>query len=878
MKLITGILLLVVIAVSSARAQTPYFQGYTLLRKNEPVVVNKIFQDDKGFMWYATTRGLFRFDGIDFRRFTLKDSLLNENVTALAQDSLGRIWIGYVNGGISFMENNSVLKFTPPEGLGQKEVSDILFDKEGRLWFSTLDDGLYYFVNDRLYRLDETNGMPDLFVYDIEEDEKGRIWAGTDRGLISCSVKGNNVALEVFDSKQGLPDDIVKKIRIGDDHAIWCATEDAGIVRYDASSKKFDLLISDWKYGTVTDFILDEDKVWISGFSEGLILVNKKTKKSSVYNDNILRAQFSSITSLQKDNEGNVWMGSKSGVVRSYGNYVQFLDGLSPASDLNVVALASDPMDNLWFSTSEGLYKRKMTNGKSVIERQLVNTPFQNRSVISLYTDSQGYVWAGLYGEGVLRIHPTTGKITYLNKELRNGNVLNISGKEKVVWLATLGGAVKITLNEKLEIKNYGSDNGLSSDYIYQVLVDSWNRVWFATDGKGVDMLDEKGFHHYKEGFNSKVIYSITEDGNHQLWANAQGDGLYKLENEVFRPFASVHLGDNNISCLFTDPSGGLVVTHDLGIDLITKQNYQIRSLGESVGLRDHKANLNCVTNDQNGNILIGTDKGIIFLQSLPQSLISSPIPRVTSVKVFDKHLPLSSDYQFDYDENNVTIDYIGLWYQNPKDLFFRYKMENYDRDWMNTRQRSVVYSSLPPGNYKFSVMVSSSDDFSKSEERTITIIVKYPFWRTWPFYFLAVVLLAFSGFSVLKFRERNLKRYNHLLEEKVRVRTEEISKKNEEIMAQTEEIKSMNDNLEELVEERTSELERKNKALEHYAFITAHNLRAPVASILGLINLMAKLNLPQEDRDMLNHLQDSADRLNEIVRSMTEAIEKGDS
>jgi len=99
----------------------------------------------------------------------------------------------------------------------------------------------------------------------------------------------------------------------------------------------------------------------------------------------------------------------------------------------------------------------------------------------------------------------------------------------------------------------------------------------------------------------------------------------------------------------------------------------------------------------------------------------------------------------------------------------------------------------------------------------------------------------------------------------------------NEEIQAQAEEIKGINDNLELLVKERTEELEKKNKALEEYAFINAHKLRGPVASILGLIHLMNKIDMDDDARKVLRHLQDSTEKLDAIVNSITRAIEKGE-
>jgi signal transduction histidine kinase len=97
------------------------------------------------------------------------------------------------------------------------------------------------------------------------------------------------------------------------------------------------------------------------------------------------------------------------------------------------------------------------------------------------------------------------------------------------------------------------------------------------------------------------------------------------------------------------------------------------------------------------------------------------------------------------------------------------------------------------------------------------------------------------------------------------------------EIQTQAEEIRMINDNLESLVKERTIELEKKNKALEEYAFINAHKLRSPVASVLGLVNLLAKVELTKEGREILSHMDKSANHLNAVVETITQAIERGD-
>jgi signal transduction histidine kinase len=115
------------------------------------------------------------------------------------------------------------------------------------------------------------------------------------------------------------------------------------------------------------------------------------------------------------------------------------------------------------------------------------------------------------------------------------------------------------------------------------------------------------------------------------------------------------------------------------------------------------------------------------------------------------------------------------------------------------------------------------------------------------------------------------------LSNDQIQAQNIEIHLQNEEIQSQAEKIKAINDNLERIVAERTADLQRKNKALEDYAFINAHKLRSPVASILGLVNLAKDLRLDEDGKEILSHLRKSSEQLDDIVNSITKTIEKAD-
>ncbi len=793
---------IIILALPNAFAQSPFFQSYSLLKKNESVKINRILQDKTGFIWFGTNKGLFKFDGIRYRRFLGIDNLPDENVTALAQDSIGRLWVGSGNGKISIVEKNKITPFEPAEGLPTKPISDILFDKDGVLWFSTFNDGVYYFINNRLYRLDDMDGMPDLYAYDLEEDAKGRIWVGTDGGVAVCSRKDNSVTIDTINYSNGLPDNIVKKILKGKNGMMWLGTEDAGVSSVDPNTFKVkSVLPTKWKNGSVTDFLIADEWMWVAT-AEGLVSIDLN---ESVHNVKIQSAD--QVTSLFTDAEGSTWIGSKTGLQRTLGKQLLFF---KPEGDANVIAVSVDQAGDLWYSTAQGLFKKQK---EGLVSKPLKGTSFINKNVISLFTDSDGFVWAGLYGEGVIRIDPNSNAIRSFYKELNNGSVLNISGKNKTVWLATLGGATEIKIDKNFLMKNYNQANGLATDYIYQVFTDSQDRVWFATDRDGVDMLDAEGLHHFKENLSSNVVYGFAEDSLHRIWANVQNSGLFVFDGKKFQPYENqMRLHNLNFNILSSDVAGPLLAAHDLGIDVFNPIKNNFQYFDEETGIHGKVANLNAVAKDGRGGLYIGTDQGIIVYNEKVNRIQDSPKPHIDNFEADDQPVDWEKTSDLKYDQNNIKIDFLGFWYKNPVALGFMYQLENYDRDWITTHDNSATYSKLPPGDYAFKLKVTESNDFSNALETRIHFTVQPPFWRTTWFYFLLILLAGFFAYSIVRYRERKLLHDKRELEIKVKERTEEIEAKTHEIQAQAEEIKGINENLESLVKERTGELERKIK------------------------------------------------------------------
>lgn len=144
----------------------------------------------------------------------------------------------------------------------------------------------------------------------------------------------------------------------------------------------------------------------------------------------------------------------------------------------------------------------------------------------------------------------------------------------------------------------------------------------------------------------------------------------------------------------------------------------------------------------------------------------------------------------------------------------------------------------------------------------------------------LALLALAVAIYFILAINKqrRSLKETLGLLEEKsqmIEKQKEELEKQAKNTEALNQELKLLNKNLESRAQEIAHEIEDKNKRMNKYAFMNAHKLRAPLASILGLINLFGKNISAEDEKKMVKMLKDSAHKLDNVVHEIRDVIDE---
>ena len=153
------------------------------------------------------------------------------------------------------------------------------------------------------------------------------------------------------------------------------------------------------------------------------------------------------------------------------------------------------------------------------------------------------------------------------------------------------------------------------------------------------------------------------------------------------------------------------------------------------------------------------------------------------------------------YNQNRITFNYVALHFTNPAQNRYAYQLEGYDNHWIQAgTQRSATYTNLTPGTYTFRVKACNSDGVWNNKGDSFVIIIDAPWWQRWWAWLIYVILFASAIYAFVAYRSRKLRRENQLLEEKVGLRTKQLSKANKELSEQQEEITTQRDRLSETV------------------------------------------------------------------------------
>jgi ligand-binding sensor domain-containing protein len=768
--------------IEEVSAQYPFSKKTDIEEENLTIKATALIRDHQGFLWIGASTGIFKYNSTVPENITadLKDK---PYITALFEDASGIVWAGCKTGQILKVKNKRVTVFKPEEGLPKVDITSIFEDTKNRLWFATAGEGIYCYDNIHLYNIDTKDGLSDDYVNCLYSRDGKEIIAGTDRGLSFITFELGKKSIKIFTAKNGLPDNIIRCITKSKvKNTVWVGMQSKGFLLFAIDAKMIIDTItknSGWLYGQVNDIIEVPNSIFIATEQDGIIGYDKKSRKikEKVLLDSLYPKH---IANLQQDNEGNIWAAAENKLICFTGDYLHYWHMAKGVNFIKVHTLLADDENKLWFTPDFRLFESTQADlGKGDIRSYDITPPQDHIDITCLYKDRFGFLWIGTMGEGLFRMNIGTGKWRRIaeNPIAFFGNILSICGKDDQVWISTLNGVSRFSLTEtnyelnaKIQFTNYTKRDGLGSDYIYHILIDKKNRVWFATDGAGVAVFENNSFtNFYTSGqIPAVVTYSLAEDKNQHIWISTYNEGLFEYDGNKFIQYGIKNgLTDLAISSIAVDEFNNIITINKKGIDVLNPLKNIVQHYGAESGFSELQPNLNSITKGLDGKIWIGTDNGIVCLNTLFSFAAYRPVAVIEHVNLLNKPIDTAISKTFTYDQNNFSFKLAAAYYKAPDKIKFQYWLEGYNKDWETTGDRVISFPRLSPGKYKLKVRASANNNFDGAPIAFYSFTISKSFWTTWWFYSLAVILIAALLYWSFIQRIKSIQKEKHTEQEK---------------------------------------------------------------------------------------------------------------
>ncbi|MBK8611662.1 MAG: histidine kinase [Chitinophagaceae bacterium] len=706
----------IVFTCTSIRAQDPFSVNYSIAEGLPSTNIYSVFQEKNGIIWFTTDVGIVKYNSKSFELFNTDDGLSDNEVFRLIPDSRGRLWMQTVNGKPSFIfkgkiynENNSALL---KEVRGAGMTIDIFEDDQKTVYLG--------FKNGEISMIDKQDSVTRKNIY---PEQLSGFWQSG-----SVYAFGSEFSYNVSNNDQHIISSPPVSFRL---------YHSAGKTFLSNKSKLFipgkdevKLIAELDDVADILNVVVDGEKLWICT-RDGIVLFEDGRIKNTYFKEHL-------VSDLLKDLEGNYWITTlNKGVLFIPSLQVKQLLkekklsclGVSPDKELWVGGFEND----IYIKNSHGLTERllysnwpknKISNfrffggtgyvaAKSGIERNINGKATAYRSSINDILPVDDYLFiATTFTARVLKSEFTETNLSTIYKKVILQKRTNVLCKDNVgnVWMGTNFGLFRY--NAKDSITDFGiryDDLAISIEDLY--FDPESNLLLVATASKGLVILKENRFVkrvNSKAGLNSNTVNTIKKIGL-KTYLLGSNNGINKLE-------------------LTGDTNQVKLSNYNANFGFINKRVRDIELVDDTV--------------------YMALDQGLLYFNA-DYLDIKTVNPRciITAVKT-----AFENNNTIHYKNNSISFTYTGISFIDRGQVEYYYRLDGQDNKWTSTKETQINYKSLPAGNYRFEVYCVNGFG-QKSEIQETDFEILPPFWQTWWFRILAVLIAIFLIYFVFRIR-----------------------------------------------------------------------------------------------------------------------------
>ena len=729
---------MVVAAARPASADAPYalLNGYTMTSwtATDGSAIGPVYslvQDRDGYLWIGTTGGIVRFDGARFTRWeTIYGAPLpRADVRALTLSRDGTLWAGFdrIGGGVTVAALRggtavSVTKGSPP----REAVTSLIEDHAGTVW--AVGNSVLYRLRGGVWEVIRHGAVGHAAVVSVREDTRGCLWVGTRQGVFR-TTDGESFEL--------VAEGIARETSDGADGALWMTDPAHGVRRHGASGPLVGM--DGWGNRLLHD---SRGNLWVGTTGQGLWRLRAGAASGTPLIElatNQTGLSSNAVQTLLEDRDGNIWVGTMLGL------HSLTPQQLTPLAAGTVVrSVLPDADGTVWVGTASGLLQFRREGGTW---RGARLGPASD--IRSLFRDASGVAWAAT-GDGlrVLRggrltpsprrpdiVPPCSAGAPPAQPSVTPTVWRPVCAARDVVWAATQAGSVTLRRGERtlatLEAAALSTPRGQYN--VDTTFEDAHGAMWVGGTGGLWRIRDGDVAHRgERDGLPAQRVMAITQSADGVLWLAAdrgpshagRRSALIRLDPSDFE--RSVRANSALDGYRLYDAMNGLA-----GVPL-----------GAAAAARSVDGSLWFV---------IGGNLTVVDPIELAREPRHTEGPaHIVGATIDDRTIATAATASLPAGTRKVQIDYTALRLTSPRQTRFRYRLDGFDREWVDAGgRRQAYYTNLAPGPYIFRVQATDNAGTWSAPEARWPFELQPAFRQTTWFYALCglcVLLMAWAA------------------------------------------------------------------------------------------------------------------------------------
>lgn len=732
--------------------------------------VYALVQDDKGYLWVASGKGLARFDGQVFLSFPLEKAEENTLVYTGLLDKNKDLWFGTFDGKLYKLDpKKQTLQLYPKQVPGS--ITRILASSiPSRLYILCKGQGIFLLENNRLEKI---QGTDNYVIKDLIEQNANTLLFVSSEGLHQISLQNatiKNLSAITGNATHLLPSQLAA--------TYFVATTDQGFYHLQLKDSSLDILqhISPKELPAYTALTVDETRheLYLSGQDEKLYAYNLHNHHLKTLDAGLYQASGGT---LLLDRENTLWVGTiGKGLYAFYRSNFEVL----PAEQQAVYCMAQDSAKTNYLGTAQGLLV--MDAAGNLLRKLHTLGAKALGKVNAIHLDAQNRLWIGTDEQGLFVCDKTTFApipVEFTNIRPMGINAIRASKNDGEIQVCTKLAGVFSYLNGK-RIRQLSVENGLLHNNVYDAIKNKKGIIYYAMHNTGFNMWQEdKVFEiEIKDRQLSTDFNCFAEDPQGNIYIGSNGGGISILSGNLVKAFERNHEFESRYcKALLFDQDHHLWAI--LGTDLYKYYPEQqvLKRMVLTAGQAEAPVPHNLYTNRE-GAVYVCTDQQVILVHN-GQGAKNTTAPAhsyLLSLRINDSLVDLRDSLQLSNGKYHLKFEYSALALKNSAQVLFRYLLEGRDAGWSElTRNRVVEFANLSEGDYTLKIKAINSEGFEEPHITEFHFTIQPPFWKSHWFWIALSLLLLLIFILVIRIRTASLIKAKYKLEQLVQEKTREL-------------------------------------------------------------------------------------------------------